>query len=443
VVQSSRFPEWWQLAADQRARHLTIAATRATRLNEYLHAFVEVCPGRPRPSIGPLALLPYAAKDLFAAPGHRPCAGLATPLGMAEGYAEALWRLDAAGATRIGFTAMTELAYEPSGYNSSSPCPRNPWHLDFVPGGSSSGSAVAVASDAAVVAFGSDTGGSIRIPAHCCGVTGWKPTWGTVSAAGAMPLAPFLDSIGLLARCAADLSPAADILLPVGGQSADIETLAVIGDAMDETEPPVRRACQDGLDLCGSLSLRLLKVNALPVIAAVDQHALIVMQGEAARSHVGRLDDPTIAAVLRKRLRKGLEIDDAKLDASRAVRAQLVEQFEAQVLHGADAAVLPVMPVRTPPYREVDPTSPDFSARGLYALSRFCRFVNMLGLPAVAVPVGFDDRGLPVAMQIVGRGGRDRDLIRLAIRLQQQSDWHGRVPAVIRDLVCSDPELNT
>lgn len=109
---------------------------------------------------------------------------------------------------------MTELAYEPSGYTTVSDWPRNPWNFDFVPGGSSSGSAIAVASGVVPFALGSDTGGSIRIPANCCGLIGWKPSFGAVSTVGTVPLAPFLDCIGLLAHSVTDLAPAADVLLP-------------------------------------------------------------------------------------------------------------------------------------------------------------------------------------------------------------------------------------
>ena len=112
-----------------------------------------------------LTLIPYAAKDLFVAPKHRPKGGLADVLDFGlNGYADVLRRLDDAGACRVGFTAMTELAYEPSGYNAVSTYPRNPWNLDFITGGSSSGSAVAVTSGAAVIALGSDTGGSNSHP---------------------------------------------------------------------------------------------------------------------------------------------------------------------------------------------------------------------------------------------------------------------------------------
>jgi aspartyl-tRNA(Asn)/glutamyl-tRNA(Gln) amidotransferase subunit A len=348
--------------------------------------------------------------------------------------------LDGAGARCLGFTAMTELAYEPSGYNAVCERARNPWNLDFIPGGSSSGSAVAVASGSAVIALGSDTGGSIRIPSHCCGVTGWKPTWGSVSADGALPLAPFLDCVGLLARGAADLAPAADVLLGGSPASRPIEAVAVATDALQSTEVSVRSPCEDGIAALQALGIAVATADALPALAAADEHALLIMQAEAARTHAGRLQSDALSPVLRKRLAKGLAIDDPTLAASRAMRPRLCADFEAGVLGRADALVLPVMPIRTPRYDEVDPASPRFSGRRLYDLSWFCRFVNMLGLPAIAVPVGFDDRGMPVAMQIVGRAGSDRALIALAARMQERTDWHAGVPNGIADLV-TDEEL--
>ena len=168
---------------------------------------------------------------------------------------------------------------------------------------------------------------------------------------------------------------------------------------------------------------------------AIDEHAMIVMQGEAARLHAGRLDHPAISPVLRRRLAKGLTIDDAALASSRALRQQLAKDFETQILGKADAAILPVMASRTPPLAEADPASPSFSAHQLYELSSYTRFVNMLGFPTLAFPTGFDDRGLPVALQIVGRTGSDFDLIALVLRVQNKTDWHGRVPAAIGDLI--------
>jgi aspartyl-tRNA(Asn)/glutamyl-tRNA(Gln) amidotransferase subunit A len=393
---------------------------------------------RPPPRSGRLQFQSYAAKDLFITGSHRPRAGLKEPIAFDAEPATALSLLDNAGAHCLGFTAMTELAYEPSGYNAVCERARNPWNLDCIPGGSSSGSAVAVASGSAIFALGSDTGGSIRIPAHCCGTTGWKPTWGRVSADGALPLAPFLDCVGLLARNVDDLAIAADVLLGVQPSSRPIETIAVSADALQETELSVRRACEDGIAALETFGLAISFVNALSAIAKIDEHALLIMQAEAARTHAQRLDSAELSAVLRKRLSKGLTISNAALEASRALRPSLSADFATSVLGGADALILPVMPMRTPVWDEVDPASPRFSGRRLYELSRFCRFVNMLGWPTVAVPVGFDDRGLPVAMQIIGRANSDRALIALAQAMQSKTDWHARVPTAIADLIADE-----
>ena len=438
-----RFLDWSQLTPQQRAMAVSTAIICATRLQARLRAFVELSAARdPSPKTGPLAFLPYAAKDLFFAPNHRPRCGLATAIEPdRQAYAEALRDLDEAGATRIGFTAMTALAYEPSGFNAVADYPRNPWDCDFIPGGSSSGSAVAVSSGISVVALGSDTGGSIRIPAHCCGVTGFKPSWGAINVTGTVSLAPFLDCVGLLARSAVDLAPAAEMLLSNAPPPAAIENIVVFGDVLDAAEPPIRRACQDGIDLIGTLPVTVSRVDALSAIAQIDEHALIVMQGEAARTHARRLDHPALDPVLRKRLAKGLSIDEETLSASRTMRPALVDAFEDKILGSADVAVLPVMPIRTPAYVDVDPASPHFSGRRLYDISRYCRFVNMLGLPAIALPVGFDDRGLPVALQLIGRRGRDRDLIAFVAAIQKKSNWHGSVPDAIHDLIETDEGL--
>ena len=437
------------MTLQQQQAAASTAIARAARLEPQLHAFVELSPagGLPKAGLrgaGLLAFLPYAAKDLFFAPNHSPCCGLAAPIEPDRAaYADVLRCLDERGAARIGFTAMTELAYEPSGFNAVAHYPRNPWNCDFIPGGSSSGSAVAVASGASVVALGSDTGGSIRIPAHCCGVTGFKPSWGAISVTGTVPLAPFLDCLGLLARCAADLAPTSEVLLSNALPPAVVEKVVVLGDVLETAESPIRRVCQDGIDLIRTLPVAISRVDALPAITAIDEQALIVMQGEAARTHASRIKDPATNPILGKRLAKGLAIDDETLAASRAMRTPLVAAFEDKILGSVDAAILPVMPICTPRYVDVDPTSPSFSGRRLYDLSRYCRFVNMLGLPAVALPVGFDDRGLPVGLQLIGRRGRDCDLIALASRIQEKSDWHARIPDAIHDLIEIDEGLRT
>jgi aspartyl-tRNA(Asn)/glutamyl-tRNA(Gln) amidotransferase subunit A len=439
----ARIPDWSTLDAALRRKISATAVERARRLEPRLNAFVALEEDLV-PIEGHLGGLPYAAKDMFRTPSRRPTGGLAIPSDAAiDGETDLLARLDGAGARRVGFTGLPELAYEPSGYNHARGRVRNPWNLDFIAGGSSSGSAAAVASGSAVVALGSDTAGSLRIPAHCCGITAWKPTYGVVATTGAMPLAPTLDTIGLLARSVCDMREAVDLFIADDAPSAGgtIAHTRVITDCFSLAEQPVRQACMQGVDCIEASGTRVDAHAALADIDAVDAHALVILQAEAARIHRVRAQDPDIPAVLRKRLAKGFAIDEATLATSIAMRETLSHDFIARVFGGADAIILPVMAMRVPRAVATDPAADEFSPATLYALSRLTRFVNMLGFPAIAIPVGFDDRGLPVALQIVGRPRTDLALLALGQGVQDRSDWHARIPDAVADAVTDSTRL--
>ncbi|MGB6446863.1 MAG: amidase [Xanthobacteraceae bacterium] len=428
MSEPARFSDWSSLSERDRSAAAQECRSRLARIGQSLHAVAGFCPPVAQHN-GVLTAMPYVAKDMIATGEGDPSWGCARPPATNASPSAVISRLARAGAVLIGRAEMTELAYEPSGLNAARGAVLNPWNFDHVPGGSSSGPAALVAAGCCYAALGSDTGGSVRIPAHCCGVTAFKPSWGKIATEGTMSLAPSLDTIGLLARSAADLA-----LLWRGlfGETAPAEnalSVSVLTDAMAESDVEIARICRTAIDELRPHGIGVDERSGFPTEA--DRNCLLVMQAEAAREHSTRLDDARIDAVLRKRLSKGRTISDDDLTLALRAREKLRDQFLADQFGDAAAVVLPVMPIKTPRIAEVDPASPSFKARTLYALSRFTRFANYLGLPALAVPAGFDSRGMPVGLQLVGRPGDDTLLLAIGMALQAETDWHGRVPSAI------------
>ena len=255
--------------------------------------------------------------------------------------------LDRAGARRIGSTAMTELAYEPSGYNAVHGAPKNPWNFDYVTGGSSSGSAVAVASGS--VSFRARIRYR-RLAAHS-GALLWRhlveADLRRRTVASAMPLSPSLDTVGILARSASDLQEAARILYAV--READpVRTVAVVEDVLDLAEAPIANACGNAIEAIGGCGIELSRTEGVAAVETLDPHVFTVMQAEAARAHRTLMDSGVLDATLMKRLRKGLEINDKTLAASIAARPQLVADFLARTFQNAQAIALPVLTTKTP-----------------------------------------------------------------------------------------------
>lgn len=432
---TGRFPDWSSLSGLGRIAALEQCRRRLAHLGRKLHAVEHIYHAEPSHE-GPLSGLPYVAKDMFATGRSQPSWGCSTPQASALPRASVIDRLDPAGASLIGAATMTELAYEASGIGRRGAL--NPWRFDAIPGGSSTGSAILVASGCCFAALGSDTAGSVRIPAHCCGITALKPGYGKIPLDGAMSLAPSLDTFGIFARSAADLA----LLWPsICGEpldaSEELPRAVVLRDAFDSSDAEIATVVRGAVNMLAESGMRIEERSGFPEEA--DRQTLTVLQAEVARQHRARIEDPKIDATLRKRIGKGLSITDGELAIAMAARDRLRDQFMLSCLGEAGVVVLPVMPIRTPHVKEVDPASVQFNPRVLYALSRFTRFVNYLGLPALAVPAGFDVCGMPVGLQLIGHPGSEVTLLQIAVRLQERTDWHGRVPLAIASEIADEP----
>jgi aspartyl-tRNA(Asn)/glutamyl-tRNA(Gln) amidotransferase subunit A len=425
---ATHFPDWGALSRHERPAAFALSLKRLAGIGHKLKAAEEVFAVE-FSDRGSLSGMPYVAKDMIATGKSEPSWGCSAPQQPVLPRASIVDRLERAGAILVGTATMTELAYEPAGITRRGSL--NPWCPEAIAGGSSTGSAILVASGCCFAALGSDTGGSVRIPAHCCGVAGLKTTFGIVPDDGAMRLAPSLDTIGFLARSASDLSLIWRSLFGDASQPAATKNpkAVVLEDALDASEPEIAEVCRNALSVLAESGLAVDAKSGFPEQA--DRNALVVLQAEAAREHRKRIEDPDVDATLHKRLRKGLSISDEELALALKQHDRLRGDFLAHYLADAAVVLLPVMPIRTPDVRDVDPASAHFNPRTLYAVSRFTRFINYLGLPALAVPAGFDSRGLPVGLQLVGAPGSEAVLLEMGERLQARSDWHSRVPSAI------------
>ena len=325
----------------------------------------------------------------------------------------------------------------------------NPWSIDHITGGSSSGSGAAVAARLSFAALGSDTGGSIRMPAHFCGVTGLKTTVGRISRAGAMPLSQSLDTVGPLARSAEDcalllgLMAGADPEDPTaaGGPLPDylaaarqpIKGLAVgIPRAfyIDDLDPEIARILDDTIAVLRHEGVNIVEVD-LPDQRQLSAACQLVLAVEAAAFHkrwlIERPQDYGPQVLMR--LQNGLAIPAISyLEAMRWRGPALAAHLAA--VAGVDAVIAPVAPVAAPTIAASDVgNSPDAEAV-IQRLTRFTRPINYLGLPSLAIPAGFTAGGLPVGVQLVGRPFDEAMLLRIGAGLQRATDFHERVPVL-------------
>jgi amidase len=347
-----------------------------------------------------------AVKDLIDLVGLPTTAGSAAvekTAGPADRDAPCMAGARAAGAVIVGKVNLYELAFGASGVNEYFGTPVNPLDPQRVPGGSSSGSAVAVADGDADIAYGSDTGGSIRIPAAFCGITGLKTTHGRVPLGGVWPLAPSLDTVGPMARDVAGVAAGMTLLEP--GFAVDVPPAGRLGrirPAGIDVDPAIDSAIDAALARSG---LAVTEATLPGWLAARDTCGVII-DAEAAESNRELLTDPVksdlLSSDVRARLDIGAAVSPDQLAAARAAQPAWREAM-TKALSGVDLLVLPTVPFFPPLLAD---------ARGVH-YTIFTNPVNLAGFPAVALPVPSSQR-LPASLQLIGPPGSEALLLATA-----------------------------
>lgn len=393
---------------------------------------------------GPLHGVPVAVKDLFDTAGIRTTAGCKHWTDRVPGTdATAVARLRAAGAVSLGKTGMHELAWGSTSANPHFGVIRNPWKTDHHPGGSSGGSAAAVAAGLACVALGTDTGCSVRQPAHCCGIVGFKPTFGLVSKAGVVPLAWSLDHVGVLSRSVADA--ALTVMALTGPDAADPWCIdrespdithalghpvegGVIGVPrgwfFDGVDSEAVALVDAALQTFRELGVRVVDV-ALPGMPEVWAAALTTFaevdaaHGEMVRAHPEGFSEE---------IRHKMSVISARTAAQYAAAQQLRVVFRRQVreaMEGVDVLALPTSMLLAEPLDQQSPKRAADRARNTVPF-------NFSGQPAISVPCGFSDAGLPAGLMLVGRRFEDARVLRFAAAYERATPWTGTHPPAFR-----------
>ena len=399
---------------------------------------------------GPLHGVPMAHKDMYYRAGEISTGGSAIRRNwVAPVTSTVLQKLDAAGVVELGFLNMAEFAAGPTGHNVHHGHCRNPWDDKRVTGGSSSGSGASVAARMVYGALGSDTGGSIRLPASACGVVGMKATYGRVSRAGAVARSWTLDHVGPLTRTVRDN---ARMLAVVAGHDPDDSTTSekpvpdyeaqleggvrglrigfALPDALVPVEPQIGAAVQAAADVLGKLGA-IIAPATMPDFTALYRAAEVIVKCEAAAMHRPWMEaDAAYANQVRSRMEAGFFIPATQYIDALRLRTHFVREFLGVAMDSVDAVMLPAIPFPVPTIEETDVEA----SGGPATLSMVARFTgltrpfNTLGLPALSVPCGFDGNGAPIGLQLIGRPFDEALLYRIGHAYQGATDHHRKVP---------------
>ncbi len=415
-----------------------ITLTADSALDEAKRADAELANGVDR---GPLHGIPIALKDLYDTAGLRTTGG-SRIFGnrVPERDSAVVEKLRAAGTVFLGKLNLHEWALGVTNQNPHFGPACNPWDTSRIPGGSSGGSAIAVASGFCYFSPGSDTGGSIRIPASLCGVAGLKPTFGRVSLRGVIPLAWTLDHCGPIARTVGDLAlvlnvmaghdpldpsspdmPTDDYATGIEDGVKDVRVVVPTNHFFDEVDPEVDAAVREGTRVLSALGATVTEM-AMPRVDLLEAQRAILLTDAAAyhREHL-RERAADIGADVLTRLRTGQTFTGMDYAQARRDRDELRREWIA-LLRQHDIILSPTTLIAAPP-RDVQ----DAVVAAARLTANTAPF-NLTGLPAISVPCGFTQTGLPIGLQLAAGPWRERLLLRVARAYEAATPWHDRRP---------------
>lgn len=418
------------------------------RLNPTLNAFITVIP--PEENIVsasgsvPLYGIPIAVKDLYNTKGIRTTAGskfFADHIPQEDAFT--VQKIKKAGAQIIGKTNTHEIALGVTNNNPHFGACKNPWDISRTPGGSSGGSAVAVATGMAMAALGTDTGGSIRIPAALCGVVGLKPTYGRVSLSGILPLSWSLDHAGPITRKVED----AALMLQVMGGYDELDPVCIktlpgdyyshlrdgmkdrkialaVGKYIEEADLEILEAIRNAAHILKEQGAQIIEVDMDLLKEAALANALIT-QADGAAFHRERLqkDPDSFGADVRERLKIGAAFTSSEYALARRTQTEIKRRFEL-LFDEYDVLLLPTTPIAAPVLEGEN------AVERARQLTRFTAPFNLTGLPALSVPCGFTKENLPIGLQIVSRAWNEAGVLRAGYAFQQATEWHTIKPKI-------------
>lgn len=437
-----------------------LCLSQIEHLNPQLNAFLNVTPEsalqqaeqaemlvrRSPANLDRLELLgiPLALKDLIDAAGIRTTAGsLFFKDNIPSEDASVVLKLKQSAAVLLGKTNTHEIALGVTTNNPHFGPSRNPWDLSRIPGGSSGGSAVAVATGMCLGALGTDTGGSIRIPAALCGVVGLKPTYGRVSLRGVIPLSWNLDHVGPIARTVGDAArlfmaiagfdphdpvtvdvPVGDCLSNLDRGVRDFRVALARGDYVEASDPEVGAAIDEAGRIFKSLGAVLEKMDLTWLEAAAGANRQMT-QADAAAYHRHRLAEHPewFGADVLERLRIGAALTAPEYSLVRRTQSELKRAVEG-LFEKYDILLLPTTPIPAP---MIEGTQAVDAAR---QLTRFTAAFNLTGAPALSVPCGFTHGGLPIGLQIVSKAWAEAKVLQAGQAFEQATGWHTRFPGL-------------